>query len=63
MMFVFSDMKMLADIIEEFRRERSSGPLPNIVVQTPQARYKPPHYSRSFPQMMQAIDVTNDQVG
>ncbi|CAM9381891.1 unnamed protein product [Ectocarpus fasciculatus] len=43
-------------------RNNKNFPLPTIIVQAPQARYRPPQNPRGFLQIMQAITVDNDQV-
>lgn len=36
--------------------------LPTVIVQSPQPRYRPPENPAGYLQMMQAINVTDDQV-
>lgn len=51
-------------LMKDFRRNSRDGRwgLPTIIVQTPQARYRPPQNPAGCLQIMQAINVTNDQV-
>lgn len=37
--------------------------MPMIIIQTPQPRYRPPQNPPGYLQIMQAIDITDDQVG
>lgn len=45
-----------------YRGSDKNFPLPTIIVQAPQARYRPPQNPPGHLQMMQAINVNNDQV-
>ncbi|CAM9332494.1 unnamed protein product [Ectocarpus fasciculatus] len=44
-----------------YRGNGQNFPLPTIIVQTPQARYRPPQNPPGYLQIMQAINVNNDQ--
>ena len=58
------DKTKLMALMKDFRRNSRDGRwgLPTIIVQTPQARYRPPQNPAGCLQIMQAINVTNDQV-
>ncbi|CBJ48925.1 smc-like protein [Ectocarpus siliculosus] len=44
-----------------YRGSDKNFPLPTIIVQAPQARYRPPQNPPGYLQIMQAINVNNDQ--
>eukprot|EP00903_Cladosiphon_okamuranus_P016265 g15001.t1 len=55
------DKTKLMTLMKDFRRSsRDQWPLPTIIVQTPQARYRPPQNPPGCLQIMQAINVNND---
>lgn len=60
---VTSDKTMLMAIMQDVKRTaKDMRYFPTIIVQSPQLRYRPPQNPPGCLQIMQAINVTNDQV-
>lgn len=58
-----SDKNTLMALMKDFRvKSKGRWPIPTIIVQSKQARYRPPQNPRGCLQIMQAINVTDDQV-
>lgn len=51
-------------IMKDVRRKKNGRwQIPTVIVQAKQPRYRPPQNPPGFLQIMQAINVTDDQVG